>query len=55
MKVKQNRHRPVQTLGLRVGDVPTISRHSAREGGKFARFTRRPALSQRNIPDTHFY
>jgi hypothetical protein len=55
MKVKLNRYRPVQALGIRVSDVPTISRHSARKGGKFVSPTRRPALSQGNIPNTHFY
>jgi hypothetical protein len=55
MKVKLNRYRPVQALGLRVCDVSTISRHSAREYGEFVSPTRRPALSQGNIPNTHFY
>jgi hypothetical protein len=54
MKVKLNRYRPGKALGLLVVDVPTISRHSAQEGGKFVSTTRMPVLAQGNISDTHF-
>jgi hypothetical protein len=54
MKVKLTRYRPDQALGLRVVRVPTISRHSAQEGGTFISPTLRLALPQGNIPDTHF-
>ena len=55
MKEKLTCYRPGQALGLRVVDVPTISRHSAQEDGKFLNPTRLPALPQGNIPDIHFF
>jgi len=54
MKVKLNRYRPVHALDLRVADVPTIYRHSAKEGSKFISPMRRPAFPHGNIPGTDF-
>jgi hypothetical protein len=53
-KVKLSLYRPWRLLGLREFEAPTFSDIRLRDGGKIVSPARRPLLTPRKIPGTHF-